>query len=187
MSSAAVALPRRSVAFPSSIQARSTSMNPPTRNRLTDSVVSPAISVDRGLGRDLFARGREFRTEGRDDAHRDCTRHHIAVHRAVFGGEIEQSHDAGTWIADDIAGGRCECDRERIRDRVVAVAEVPVEHLAADLGAVDDVAHRQSVDWALVCQREGGVAKPAADSLGPGIDAVGACCHNCTIIHFMDN
>ena len=100
----------------------------------------------------------------------------------MFGGEIEQSHDAGAWIGVDIPGGRSERDRECIRDRVVAVVEVPVEHLAADLGTVDDVANRQSVDRSFVGQREGGVAKLAADSFGAGIDAVDACCHICTII-----
>ena len=144
------------------------------------------MSVTAASRRDLLARGREFGSEGGDDAQRDRTRHHVAVHRAVFGGEIEQSQDAGAWIADDISGGHRECDGERIRDRVVAVAEVLIEDLAADLGAVDDIAHRQSVDRALMRQRERGVAKLAADSFGPGIDTVGACGHICTIIHFVD-
>ena len=79
-----------------------------------------------------------------------------------------------------------EGDGECVRDRVVAVAEVSVEDLAADLGAVDDVAHRQIVDRTLVRQCERGVAKLGADSFGAGIDTIGACCHNRTIAHFVD-
>jgi hypothetical protein len=43
------------------------------------------------------------------------------------------------------------------------------------------------VDGALVRQCEGGVAKSAANSFGAGIDTVGACCHICRLIHFVDN
>ena len=50
-------------------------------------------------------------------------------------------------------------DGERVCDGVVAVAEVPVEDLSADAGAVDDVADGQMVDRALVRQRERGVAQ----------------------------
>jgi len=64
---------------------------------------------------------------------------------------------------------------------------VPVEHLSADLGAVDDVADGQKVDGNLVREREGCVAKSAADSFGAGIDAVGAGSHICRLIHFVDN
>ena len=104
----------------------------------------------------------------------------------MVGGEIEERQDAGARIAGDIRGGRSEGDRECVRDGVVAVTEVLVEHLATDLGTLDDVADRQLVDRTLVGQCECGVAQPGADPFGTGIDTVGACCHIRSVNDFID-
>ena len=67
-------------------------MNPPTRNRLTDSVVRPAMVADDGMPCAAICShaGSEFGAEGGHDALGDRARHDVAVHRAVFGGEVEQ-------------------------------------------------------------------------------------------------
>ena len=158
-------------------------MNPPTRNRLTDSVAGPAMSA---AGGDLLTCGRELGSEGGDRTQRDRARHHVAVHRAVFGGEIEKRQDPGAGIARDISGGTREGGGQCVGDRVVAVPEVLIEDLATNLGAADDVAHRQLVDRTLMRESERSVAKLHADTFGPGIDTLGACSHIRTITHFVD-
>ena len=188
VSSAALTLPRRSVASGSSIQDRSTSMNPPMRNRLTDSGVRLATVVTTRMpcSRDLLTRGREFGAEGGDDTLRHRARHDVAVHRTMVGGEIEERQDAGARVAGDIRGCRREGGRECIRDGVVAVPEVLVEHLATDLGTRDDVADRQLVDRTLMGECERCVAQPGADPFRTGIDTVGACCHIRSVNKFVD-
>ena len=160
-------------------------MNPPTRKRLTASGVRLAGGhARRGY---LLARGREFGAECGNHPLCDRARHDVAVHRAVVGGEIEQRQDAGTRFTDEIRGGRREGSTERKCDGVVAVPEVLIEDLTADLGARDNVADGQPVDRLLMRQRECRFPQPGADPLGAGIDTVGACCHIRSVDHFVDN
>ena len=87
----------------------------------------------------------------------------------------------------DVGGRRGERNGEGGRDGVVAVAEVLVEDLPADLGAGDDVADRQLVDRTLVGERERRLAQPGADPFGAGVDAVRSCCHVSSVSHFVDS
>ena len=122
--------------------------------------------------RDLLAGWLQFGAECRHDALCHCARHDVAVHGPVLGGEVEQPQDARAGVAADVGGRRGERDGEGRGDRVIAVAEVLVEDLPADLGAGDDVADRHLVDRALVGQRERRLSQPGADPLGAGIDAL---------------
>ncbi len=87
-----------------------------------------------------------------------------------------------------IVGGRGgERGREGRCDGVVAVTEVLIEDLPADLGAGHDVADRHLVDRALVGKRERRLPQPGADPFGAGIDAVRSCCHVSSVSHFVDS
>ena len=148
VSSAALTLPRRSVASGSSIQDRSTSMNPPTRNRLTDSGVRlarwrrPACPGPRSARtRARVRRGRRRRRAGVTAL--GTMLRYIARCSAAKSNSARMRAPGSPAIS---RGGRSERDGECVRDRVVAVAEVLIEHLATDPGARDDVADRQLVD-----------------------------------------
>jgi hypothetical protein len=105
----------------------------------------------------------------------------------VLGGEVEQPQDPGPGVGVDVRRRRGERDGECGGDGVVAIAEVLIEDLPADLGTGDDVANRELVDRALVRQRERRLPKPGTDPFGAGIDAVGSCCHTSSVSHFVDN
>jgi hypothetical protein len=164
-------------------------MNPPTRKRLTESGVRLAIGETTGMP--CFAivlAGRlQFGTERRDDALCHRTRHDVAVHGPVLGGEVEEPQDTSARVAVDVSGRRGERHRECGGDGVVAVAEVLVEDLPADFGAGDDVTDRQLIDWALVGQQESRLPQASAHPFGAGIDAVRSCCHRSSVSHFVDS
>ena len=63
-----------------------------------------AIGADdpHALRRDLLAGGQEFGAERRDDALGHGAGHDVAVHGAVFGGEVEQPRDARPRVALDV-------------------------------------------------------------------------------------
>ena len=126
-------------------------MNPPTRNRVTDSGVRPAMAATTGMPCAAISSH-----AGSSSARKAVTTRCVTALGttlryidAVLGGEVEQPQDAGPRVAADVGCRRGERDGERGRDRVVAVAEVLVEDLSADTGAGDDVADGDLVDRAL--------------------------------------
>ena len=164
-------------------------MNPPTRNRLTDSGVRLATVATVGMPWAAIS-SHAGASSARKAATTRCVTALGTMLRYIArwsAAKSNSAHDAGARIACDVRGGRRERGRERIGDRIVAVTEVLVEDLATDSGARDDVADRHLVDRTLVGQRERRVPKPGADPLRAGIDTVGACCHIRSLEDFVDN
>ena len=118
-------------------------------------------------------------------------RHDVAIHRAMLGREGEQVGDPGAWVGVALSGRVGEGLGEGLRkgdvDGVVAVAEVPVEDLAADLGAGDEITDGDFVDRAFVGHRERGLAQTGAHPFGAGIGAAAAVGHEMKPRNFVDN
>ena len=172
----------------SSIQDHSTSMNPPTRNRVTDSGVRLATGrprachVSRSPRRPVVVpRGTPSPPAVSPRSARCCGTWTGARRRSRTGAGCVPGHRRRLRRSPRRSHGECG------RDRVVAIPEVLVEDLPAYRCAGDDVADRHLVDRTLMGQRERGLPQAGADPLGAGIGAMCSCCHASSVSHFGDS
>jgi hypothetical protein len=144
-------------------------MNPPTRNRVTDSGVRLAMAATAGMpcaAISSHAGSSSARKALTTRCHR--TRHDVAVRRTVLGGKVEQTQNAGPYVTAVVGCRRSERNGDCGRDGIVATAEVLVEDLSADTGADDDVADGQRVDRTFVCERERRLSQSGAGPFSAG-------------------
>jgi hypothetical protein len=139
-----------------------------------------------GAGGQFLACRKEFTTECRDHPLGHRAGHDVAVHRAVFGGKLEDPQDPGSRFAVQIGGCRSEGDGECGRYSIVAVGEVPVEDLSADTGPRNDITDGELIDRAFVRQRQGRVVQLGADAFGARVCALAAGGHRSRVNDIMD-